>query len=209
MVHRGGRSLLQGGSVYVEPCLHLLFPSIPTRWECKPSLIPCKHQSHPLCNVQHFSTFHQWTVSFNGTVPFCAAQPLEGWDRRGERQAVKQFPPSESHSNPHTGDWGLTPARRWHKHRQTKDLSSEQVWILEDPNLQKADCDLWVRDDGNRDCRFEEIKLWRFHGKFYCFFANKGRRLFFFNWFNNAALVYKDTFQKQLTVKADAEEEQV
>lgn len=86
-------------------------------------LIPSKHQSHPVCDVQHLSTFHQWTGSVYGTVPFCSMQPLEGWDRRGERQAVKQFPPSESHSDPHTGDWGLTPARRWHKHWQTKDLS--------------------------------------------------------------------------------------
>lgn len=54
---------------------------------------------------------------------FCALQPLGGGDRRGERQAVKQFPPSESHSGPHISDWGLTPARRWHKHGQTKDLS--------------------------------------------------------------------------------------
>lgn len=84
-------------------------------------LIPGKHQSHPVCSVQHLSTFHQWTSSVYGTVPFCSVQPLAIRDRRGERQAVKQFPPSESHSDPHTGDWGLTPARRWHKHRQTKD----------------------------------------------------------------------------------------
>lgn len=82
---------------------------------------------------------------YNTSAPFIDEQPLfmalcpllywaaiggGGGGRRGEGQAVKQFPPSESHSDPHTGDWGLTPARQWHKHRQTKGLGSEQVGIL-------------------------------------------------------------------------------
>lgn len=105
--------------------------------------------------MQHLSTFHQWTGSVYGTVPFCAAQPLEGWDRRGERQAVKQFPPSESHSDPHTGDWGLTPARRWHKHRQTK---GPELWASVDLGGSKSRTD-WVWSVGL--CWWEErLRVW-------------------------------------------------
>lgn len=124
-------SLLQGGKVHLEQFLHLL-PSMPTHWECKPShLWQTSISSCLLCaTLQHLSSLNRLSLWH---CPFCTVHPLGGWDRRREKQAVKQFPPSESHSDPHTGDWGLTPARRWHKHWQTKDLSSEQVRILEDP----------------------------------------------------------------------------
>lgn len=48
--------------------------------------------------------------------PLLYSTTIRQWDRRGERQAVKQFPPSESHSDPHSGDMGgwPLPGRQWY-----------------------------------------------------------------------------------------------
>lgn len=109
-----GLGLLQGGEVGGELCPHLPFPSIPTPGECKSphpkqtSISPCSQCT----TLQHLSSMN--SLCLWHYVPFCTGQPLGGGGggRRGEGQAVKQFPPSESHSDPHTGDWGLTPARQ-------------------------------------------------------------------------------------------------
>lgn len=127
---RGSGSLLRVKEVHVDLYLHPPFPSITTHWQCKLSH-PRQTSISPrlLCaTLQHLSSMSRLCL-WHCPLLYCAAI-RRGWDRRGERQAVKQFPPSESHSNPHTGEWGLTPARQWHKHWQTKDLSSEQVRML-------------------------------------------------------------------------------
>lgn len=120
-------------------------------------------------------------------------QPLGRWDRRKERRAVKQFPPSESHSAPCTGEWGLTPARQWHKHRQTKDLTSEQVRILENPNLQKqTHSDIWLSNDENGERRLKTIQLWT-PCQLLLFCKKEGK-----NWLNHFTNFYKDSEKKQL-----------
>ena len=64
----------------------------------------------------------------------------------------------------HTGGWGLTPARRWHKHWQTKGLGSEQVVDLRASKSTKTDWPWrgFVMTETQIE-GFEEIKLWTFH----------------------------------------------
>lgn len=71
----------------------------------------------PLDHSLHLSLFyhpHQDLDNdhnFCTALFFCAVQPFGCGHRSGERRAVKQFPPSESHSDPHRGNCEADPCQ--------------------------------------------------------------------------------------------------
>lgn len=79
----------------------------------------------------HHTGFGQWPDSVYSTGLLCCTA-IWVWIQK-RRQAIKQFPPSESHSDPHRGNWRLTPARQRRPQSQTKSLGRLDI---REPNQQ-------------------------------------------------------------------------
>lgn len=102
----GKRSLLQGGSY------HLLFCLRPLQLNNASPLVPSTTVYTSACPSLCITQDLDKDQILCTALFFCAVQPFGCGYRSGERRAVKQFPPSESHSDPHRGNWRLTPARQ-------------------------------------------------------------------------------------------------
>lgn len=132
----GKRSLLQGGSQYLRLCPQ------PLGWS---PLVPLTTVFSSACSPVRITQELDNDQILCSALVFCAVQPFGCGYRSGERQAVNQFPPSESHSDPRRGNWRLTPARQWRPHGQTKSLALGNL-DTRDPNQQitKNVCKIWA-----------------------------------------------------------------
>lgn len=93
---------------------------------------PLGHSLHlSLFYRLHHTGFGQWPDSVYSTGLLCCTA-IWVWIQK-RRQAIKQFPPSESHSDPHRGNWRLTPARQRRPQSQTKSLGRLDI---REPNQQ-------------------------------------------------------------------------
>lgn len=68
-------------------------------------------QSKPQLVLPSASEIGQWPQSLYSTVLLCCTAIWVWTQKRRERRAVKQFPPSESHSDPHRGNWEADPCQ--------------------------------------------------------------------------------------------------
>lgn len=103
----GGKcSLLKGGSHHLRFCLQ------PLRWNNTSPLVPSTAVYASACSTVRIAQELDNDQILCSALVFCAVQPFGCGYRSGERRAVNQFPPSESHSDPHRGNWRLTPARQ-------------------------------------------------------------------------------------------------
>lgn len=88
---------------------YTVLPATFTSEQSKPAW-PLDHSLH-LCLFCHPHQDLDNDRNLRTALFFCAVQPFGCGHRSGERRAVKQFPPSESHSDPHRGNCEADPCQ--------------------------------------------------------------------------------------------------